>query len=161
MRTIRSYSPSLRCLVAGSGPIAVSLAELAALSGFTTDFYVPDLEALPALPPHVNAYPLLPRTSFAVDSWTAAAIAFHDHEQELPVFRELLRSSCFFITSIGSRNAHAARKLALENAGFSDAEIARIQNPAGLVPGLKSAPSIALSILTQIVSAAHERHIIS
>ncbi len=158
---LRIYTPPLRCLVIGSSPIAVKLAELSASAGFETVFCAPDVENLPALPAEVKVHPLLPGTSFGADRWTAAVLAFHDHEKELPVFSDLLTGPCFFIAAIGSRNAHAARKLALESAGFSEADIGRIQSPAGLVPELKSAPLVAVSILAQIVAAGREQHIVA
>ncbi len=158
---LRIYTPLLRCLAIGSSPIAVKLAELAASTGFETVFYAPDVESLPALPDEVKVHPLLPGTSFAADRWTAAVLAFHDHEKELPVFRDLLTGPCFLIAAIGSRNAHAARRLALLSAGFSEAGIARIQSPAGLVPELKSAPLVAVSILAQVIAAARERHVVA
>jgi xanthine dehydrogenase accessory factor len=157
---VRVYTPPLRCLVIGSSPIAVKLAELSAGTGFETHFFAPDVENLPALPAEVRTHPLLPGTEFPADRWTAAVLAFHDHEKELPVFAELLKGVCFFISAIGSRKAHAARQAALESAGFSQAGIARIQSPAGLIPELKSAPLVAISILAQVVAAARERRIV-
>ncbi len=158
---LRVYTPPLRCLVIGSSPVAVKLAELAASAGFETAFYAPDAETLPPFPAGVSVHPLPLRPKFSADPWTAAVLAFHDHEKEMPVFAALIDGPCFFITAIGSRNAHAARKLALASAGFSETAIACIQSPAGLVPGLKSASLVALSILAQIVDAARERHIVS
>ncbi|MFZ1107175.1 MAG: XdhC family protein [Rhodomicrobium sp.] len=158
---VRAYGPALRCLVIGSSPIALALSALAACAGFETHFYSPGPEKAPALPGAVSLHPLAPRTAFAADAWTAAALAFHDHDQELPVFAALLRSPCFFIGAIGSRNAHAARKLALAGLDFSEAEIARIASPTGLVAGLKTAPFIAVSVLAQIVEAAREKRLIS
>jgi xanthine dehydrogenase accessory factor len=157
---LRLYLPPLRCLIIGSSPIAVKLAELSACTGFETVFYALDIESLPPLPGSVKAHRLAPGTQFSTDAWTAAILAFHDHEQELPVFSELLTSPCFFIGAIGSRNAQAARVLALDEQGFSQEEIARIESPAGLVPGLKSAPLVALSILSQVAAKAKEQHII-
>ena len=154
---LRVYEPAMRCLIVGSSPIAVALSELAACAGFEAEFYATDPENLPRLPASVKIRSLRPRSTFPVDQWTAAILAFHDHGQEFPLFSELLPSPCFFIGAIGSRNAHAARKAALIEAGFPEADIARIKSPAGLVTGLKTAPSIALSILTQIVAAARER----
>ncbi len=158
---VRVYTPPLRCLIIGSSPIAVKLAELSAGTGFETHFFAPDVENLPALPAEVRTYPLLPGTKFPADRWTAAVLAFHDHEKEMPVFSELLRGPCFFISAIGSRRAHAARQAALEAAGFPQAEMARIQSPAGLIPELKSAPLVAVSILAQVVAAARERRIVT
>ncbi len=154
---LRVYEPAIRCLIVGSSPIAVALSELAACAGFEAEFHAADPESLLKLPASVKVRSLGPRSPFVVDRWTAAILAFHDHSQECPFFSELLPSPCFFIGAIGSRNAHAARKAALMEAGFPEADIARIKSPAGLVTGLKTAPSVALSILTQIVAAARER----
>jgi xanthine dehydrogenase accessory factor len=79
----------------------------------------------------------------------------------MPIFSSLLGSSCFFIGAIGSRNAHEARKRALGEAGFSDEVVARIKSPAGLLPGLKTAPYVALSILAEVVADARDRQLIS
>ena len=83
---VRVYMPPLRCVIIGSSPIAVKLAELSAGTGFETHFYAPDVENLPALPGGVRVHSLLPGTKFPADRWTAAVLAFHDHEKELPVF---------------------------------------------------------------------------
>ena len=156
----RVYEPALRCLIIGSSPIAVALAELAVCAGFETEFYATDPEILPKPPVSVKVRPLKPRLPFAADRWTAAILAFHDHDQEFPFFSSLLPSPCFFIGAIGSRNAHAVRQAVLTEAGFSECDVARINSPAGLLTGLKSAPLVALSILTQIVAAAREQGIV-
>ncbi len=158
---IRAYEPAVRCLVIGASPIALALSELAACAGFETEYYTPDPDAASSLPRAVKLWRIAPRRPFAVDPWTAAVLAFHDHDQELPIFSELLRSPCFFIGAIGSKNAHAARKLALAELGFSEAEIARIASPAGLVAGLKTAPFVTLSVLTQIVATARDKRIVA
>ena len=158
---LRVYTPSVRLLVIGSSPIAIAIAELAACSGFETVFHAPDIETIPALPQSVALHRLASSATFDADSWTAAVLAFHDHDQEMPIFSSLLGSTCFFIGAIGSRNAHEARKRALGEAGFSDEVIARIKSPAGLLPGLKTAPYVALSILAEVVADARDRQLIS
>jgi xanthine dehydrogenase accessory factor len=155
------FTPTIRCLILGSSPIGASLAELAACAGFEADFFAPDPETLPPLPAEVRTHALAGRPPLQTDPWTAAILTFHDHEQELPIFRELLRSECFFISAIGSTKAHEARKLALAEDGFSNTDIARIESPAGLVQHLKTAPFVALSILAQIVAVARSRSIVS
>jgi len=154
---VRRYDPSLRCLVIGASPIAFALAEAAACADFETILHVPQSDNLPAISPGIAVRPLMPPYGGSADEWTAAVLAFHDHDREIPVFSELLRSGCFFITAIGSRNAHEARKLALTEAGFSENEIARIISPAGLIPGLKTAPQVATSILAQIIGQARSK----
>jgi xanthine dehydrogenase accessory factor len=155
----RVYEPALRCLIIGSSPIAVALAELAACAGFEAEFYATDPEFMPKLSISVKVQPLKRRLPFA-DRWTAAILAFHDHEQEFPLFSSLLPSPCFFVGAVGSRNAQAVRQAVLTEAGFSEADIARVHSPAGLVTGLKTAPCVALSILMQIVAAAREQGIV-
>jgi xanthine dehydrogenase accessory factor len=157
----RAYTPAVRCLIIGTSPIAAALAELAVCSGFDAVFHVPDLEAAPPLPQGVMLCSLVPGTEFAIDGWTAAILAFHDHEQELPIFSALLGGPCFFIGAIGSRNAHEARKRALSEAGFADEVIACIKSPAGLLPGLKTAPYVAVSILAEVVAAARDQRLIT
>jgi xanthine dehydrogenase accessory factor len=158
---LRHYMPTVRCIVIGSSPIAGKLAELAACAGFETIFYTPDAESLPAVSPAVTVRPLTPGTRFNADRWTAAVLAFHDHDQEMPVFAELLNGPAFYIGAIGSRNAQMARVQALSEGGYSKDHIARIQSPAGLVAGLKSAPLVALSILSQLVAVARDKGIVS
>jgi xanthine dehydrogenase accessory factor len=154
---LRTYEPALRCLIIGSSPIAVALVELAAGAGFEAEFYATDPESMPKLPVTASVRPLRTPLPLGADRWTAAILAFHDHDQEFPFFSSLLRSPCFFIGAIGSRNVHAARQAVLMETGFSEAEIARIKSPAGLLTGLKNARHIALSILMQIVAAAGEQ----
>lgn len=160
-RFIRSYTPPLRCIVIGTSPIAISLAELAAASGFVTIFHTSDLDAVPPLPPAVSMRSFAPPYAFATDPWTAAILAFHDHEQEMPALSRLLASACFFIAAIGSRSAHEVRVLALRETRVKDSDIARIKSPAGLIPGLKSAPHVALSILAEVVAAAREQRLLA
>ena len=64
----RAYEPALRCLIIGSSPIAVALAELAACAGFEAEFYATDPDILPKLPVSVKVQPLKPRLPFASGS---------------------------------------------------------------------------------------------
>ena len=82
---LRVYEPAPRCLIIGSSPIGVALAELASCAGFEAEFYASDPEIMPKLPVSVKVQPLRPRLSFAADRWTAAILAFHDHDQEYPL----------------------------------------------------------------------------
>ncbi len=155
---LRFYKPALQCLVVGSSPIASALSSLAANAGFEAVLYAPEPNVA-AEADGVIVKRLHPRGPFSVDCWTAAILAFHDHEHELPIFAELLGSPCFFIGAIGSRKAHSIRALALNAAGFNEEAIARIKSPAGVLPGLKTAPFVALSILTEIVGIARAQEL--
>lgn len=64
-----------------------------------------------------------------------------------------LKSPCRYIGSLGSRKTHAKRVARLKAAGFTDADIARINAPVGLDIEAETAGEIATSILAQIISA--------
>ncbi len=157
---IRPFTPPLRCLVIGSSPIAISLVTLGLASDFEVLFYTSDTDSPTAQIACIEALPLRSQQEFPTDKWTAALLAFHDHEQEIPVFTQLLKSDCFHIAAIGSRKAHHQRELALQGE-FTQEEIARIKSPAGLISGLKTAPHVALSILAELVSVARQQHLLS
>ncbi len=54
--------------------------------------------------------------------------------------------------ALGSRKTHAARVARLTQAGFGEAEIARIHAPIGLPLGAVSPAEIGLAILAEIVA---------
>ncbi|MDG9423080.1 XdhC family protein, partial [Streptococcus pneumoniae] len=67
--------------------------------------------------------------------------------------RAALRADCFYVGALGSRKTHAARLARLAEAGFTEAETARIRAPIGLDIGAATPAEIALAVLAQIVQA--------
>ena len=64
-----------------------------------------------------------------------------------------MRSECFYVGALGSKRNHAKRMQRLKEAGFSDAEIGRINSPIGINIGAQSPPEIAIAIMAQLVLA--------
>jgi len=56
----------------------------------------------------------------------------------------------FYIGALGGRKTHGARLQRLGEAGFSNADLARICGPVGLAIGAKSPAEIAVAVLAQI-----------
>ncbi len=151
------FNPPLRLLVVGAVHIAQSLAPIASLAGyavtvidprgsFATGDRFPDVamtddwpdEALAALKP---------------DARTAVVTLTHDPKLDDPALHSALRSGCFYIGSLGSRRTHASRVERLKQAGFDEAQIARIHGPIGLDIGASSPAEIALAIMGEITAA--------
>ena len=61
-----------------------------------------------------------------------------------------MQSEVFYIGALGSKKTQAARAQRLKDAGFSEAQLARIHGPIGLDIGAKGAPEIAISIIAEM-----------
>ena len=87
---------------------------------------------------------------FGLDTRTAVVTLTHDPKLDDPAIMAALRSDVFYLGCLGSKRTHAKRVDRLREAGFSDADIARIHAPVGADIGAKSPAEIAISILAQI-----------
>jgi xanthine dehydrogenase accessory factor len=85
-----------------------------------------------------------------LDSRTALVLLTHDPKLDDPALHAALTSGCFYIGALGSKRTHAKRIERLTEAGFSEAEIARIHGPIGLNIGASGPPEIAVSILSEM-----------
>ena len=83
-------------------------------------------------------------------STTAVVTLTHDPKLDDPAIMAALRSGVFYLGCLGSTRTHAKRVARLTEAGFTEAEIARIHAPVGLDIGAKSPAEIAVSILAQL-----------
>jgi xanthine dehydrogenase accessory factor len=84
-------------------------------------------------------------------------ILTHDPKFDLPALEIALRSRAAYVGLIGSRKTQAKRQAALREAGFSEAELARIHGPVGLDLGGRTPAEIALAILAEIIAVRHGR----
>ncbi|MEM9224154.1 MAG: XdhC family protein [Pseudomonadota bacterium] len=89
----------------------------------------------------------------ALDGETALATLTHDPKIDDPALHAGLRSQCFYIGALGSRKTHSRRVERLQEAGFDEASIGRINAPIGLDIGAASPPEIAVSVLAQVIAA--------
>lgn len=154
----RLHRPIPRVLLVGGGPALGAIAHLIAAAGFELDILSPDEAARTALhrarltsralvsPSAINFGPL--------DPWTAAVVAFHEHDWEAPVIAEILRTPCFYIGVMGGRQAHANRLTALTEMGIHPELQSRIRSPIGMIPGAKSRATLAVGILAELVAEA-------
>lgn len=81
----------------------------------------------------------------------------HDPKIDIPALRCALDSPAPYIALLGSRKSQANRRDMLRRDGVAERDLRRIRGPAGLDLGGKSLAETALSIVAEIVAAAHGR----
>ena len=152
------YAPKLRLRIAGRGAAVTALASQALQSGFEVHLQSPEADmhndlavvkfdhlTNPVAPPPQND-----------DGWSAVILMFHDHDWEVALLTQALDSAAFYIGAMGSDRTHALRLDALNGAGVSVENAARIRGPIGLIPSMRDANLLALSTLAEIVKSAQE-----
>jgi xanthine dehydrogenase accessory factor len=153
---VHAHNPPPRLLIVGAVHIAQALAPMAALAGygvtvidprrsFATDSRFPGIAMR-------GEWPDEAMSALVPDRRTAVVTLTHDPKLDDPALQTALRSPAFYIGALGSKKTHAARQGRLARAGFSPAEIARVNGPVGLDIGALSPAEIAVSILAQITA---------
>lgn len=156
---VQVFNPPLRLLIVGAVHIAQALAPMAALAGFQVTIIDPrQAFASTTRFPGVEISTDWPDAALAQlqpDARTAVITLTHDPKLDDPALTVALRSPVFYIGSLGSRRTHAARLERLREAGFGDAELARIHGPLGLDLGARTPAEIAVSALAQVIQVLH------
>jgi len=156
---IEVFNPPLRCFIVGAVHIAQPLARMAAELGykvavvdprtaFATDARFPEIELSTEWPDEALA-------RLKPDKRSAVITLTHDPKLDDPALIEALKSQAFYIGALGSRRTHASRLKRLSEAGFKDADFARIHGPVGLNIGAISPAEIAVAILGQVTAVLH------
>ncbi|MCM2560969.1 XdhC family protein [Lutimaribacter sp. EGI FJ00015] len=148
------HNPPLRMLVVGAVHIAQGLVPIARVAGYEPVLIDPreTFGSEDRFPGEtiVNEWPDDGVRAFGLDARTALVLLTHDPKLDDPALAEALRSDVFYIGALGSTRTHAKRVERLAEAGFSNAEIARIHGPVGLDIGAANPGEIAVSIMAEI-----------
>ena len=149
-------TPCMKLILVGKGPPLLALATQAAAAGIVVGFATPDPDqraALEGMGLEAEFEMLSPwsAVSFEADRWTAALLLFHDHEWETQVLKTALATDAFYVGCLGSKKTHTLRELSLLDEGLSPSDLDRIKGPIGLVPSMRSAPFLGISVLAEIV----------
>ncbi len=156
---VQALNPPKRLILVGAVHIAQSLVPMAQIAGydviiidprgaFATKDRFPDVQL-------TEDWPDEAMEKLTPDHRTAVVTLTHDPKLDDPALTVALRSEVFYIGALGSNRTHNARCGRLRDAGFGEAEIARIHGPVGLDIGAKSPAEIAVSILGQITQTLH------
>ena len=156
LRILRRFDPPRRLIVSGGDPGALALAQLGAEAQFETLLLRPDGPSGPSPFPKVAYHrgepaELLP--ALAIDRWTAYVGATHEDRHDLGGCLHALRHGAGYVAMIGARSRAPARLAALEAAGATPEELARLHLAPGIA-GLGKAPwEVAVGILAEVMQA--------
>jgi len=105
----------------------------------------------------INKWPKEAFAEIKTNKNTALIALTHDPKIDDPALQHALKNKFFYIGALGSKKTHENRCLRLKEAGFADSDINKIFGPIGIKIGGKSAPEIALSIISQLVSVIYKK----
>ena len=151
------FTPPPTLVIVGAVHVAVPLVTLSQTLGFRVRVVdarraFATRERFPTADALIVAWPQEALKAEELGPQHYVVILSHDPKFDLPALQVALRSQAAYVGLIGSRTTQAKRKAALREAGFGEAELARIHGPVGLDLGGREPAEIALAILAEIVA---------
>jgi xanthine dehydrogenase accessory factor len=152
--------PPLRLIVIGAVHIAIPLVTLAK----TLDFYTIVIDPREAFASHerfphvdelITEWPSVALEKLHPDEGTYIAFVSHDPKLDNPALKVALTSPARYVGVLGTRKKIPERLDALRELGVAEDQLGRLCAPIGMNIGAILPGEIALSILTDIVSAQH------
>lgn len=151
---VHIYNPPLRLVIIGAVHIAQAVIPIAKAVGydivvidprgaFATGARFPDIALHAEWPDEI-----LPK--LGLDQRSAMLALTHDPKIDDPSLHIALKSKVFYIGALGSKKTQASRRQRLTDAGFGEADLARIHGPIGIDIGAQGAPEIAISIMAEL-----------
>ncbi len=151
---IAIHNPPLRMAVIGAVHIAQPLMQMARLAGYDAVLIDPReaFGSAARFPGEtiVHDWPDAALAAHGLDARTAVVTLTHDPKLDDPAIMAALRSDVFYLGCLGSTRTHAKRVVRLTEAGFTEADIARIHAPVGLDIGARSPAEIAVAVMAEI-----------
>ncbi|MBQ2263031.1 MAG: XdhC family protein [Loktanella sp.] len=153
-------NPPLRMIIVGAVHIAQPLVQMARACGYAPVIIDPRgaFGSAARFPGEtiVEDWPDEALDTLKPDARTAIVTLTHDPKLDDPAIMAALRSDVFYLGCLGSTRTHAKRVARLQEAEFTETEIARIHAPVGLDIGGKQPAEIAVSIMAQITQTLRQ-----
>jgi len=156
------FTPPLTLVIVGAVHVGVPLVDLAHTLGFRVQVVdarraFATRERFPTADELTVAWPQEALKAENLGPQHYVVVLTHDPKFDLPALQIALRSQASYVGLIGARTTQTKRKAALREAGFGEAELARIHGPVGLDLGGREPAEIALAIMAEIVAVRHGR----
>lgn len=158
---IVKFEPELFFYVFGKGPETTTFAGLVQSAGYPNLILSPDEETLEVARSagcearHLTS-PRFP-TELRPDAHSAVVLFFHDHEWEPPIIEVALKTDAFYIGAQGSHRASQTRKQELRALGVSDGMLEKVRGPIGLIPSVRDARKLAVSVLADVLNVSYDQ----
>jgi xanthine dehydrogenase accessory factor len=149
-------TPTPEIVIIGGGQITQALVEMAITMHFVPIVIDPRRNFISEnrFPDQTDLIHAFPKSAFEehpLQGNSAVASLSHDPKIDDPALAIALSSDAFYVGALGSRKTHQKRIKRLEQAGVSQADLARIQSPIGIEIGATNPEEIALAVISQIV----------
>jgi xanthine dehydrogenase accessory factor len=157
-----AFAPAPRMLVFGAIDFAAAVARMGKFLGyrvtvcdarpvFATNSRFPFADEVVVDWPH--RYLRAEAEAGRVDGRTVACVLTHDPKFDVPLLEVALRlRDIGYVGAMGSRRTHEDRLARLQEAGLTDAEVARLSSPIGLDLGARTPEETAVSIAAEIIA---------
>ena len=158
---VETYIRSIKVIIVGAVHIAQYLIDYAKSLNFEITVidprgYFATKQRFPGME-IINKWPDEAFEKIKTDSSTALIALTHDPKIDDPAIQHALKKKFYYIGALGSKKTHSNRCERLKEAGFNKDEINSIHGPIGFKLGGKSAPEIALSIISQLVAETYKK----
>ena len=158
---VENYIQPIKVIVVGAVHIAQYLINFAKSLNFEISIidprgYFASEQRFPGIK-IINKWPKKAFENIETNQNTALIALTHDPKIDDPALQHALKNNFFYIGALGSKKTHTNRCARLKDSGFTDEQISRIFGPIGIKLGGRSAPEIALSIISQLVSEVYNK----
>ncbi|MDV4144990.1 XdhC family protein [Shimia sp. FJ5] len=153
-----AIDPELAFYVFGKGPEAITFAGLVHAAGYPSVLLSPEEETLEIARAAGCETRHLTAAKFPADlhpdEMSAVLLFFHDHDWEPPILASALETEAFYIGAQGSQRAAEMRRNELTLLGVSADALGRVRGPIGLIPSVRDARKLAVSVLADVLNEA-------
>ena len=158
---IETYIRPIKVIVVGAVHIAQYLVDFAKSLNFEISIidprgYFATKQRFPGIK-IINKWPKEAFEEIKADQNSALIALTHDPKIDDPALQHALKKKFYYIGALGSKKTHENRCKRLKESGFSETEINSIHGPIGIKLGGRSAPEIALSIISQLVAETYKK----